>query len=74
MNFFSSFFQKFLPTFKWADEAEKEETLRKLFARENIRFGNPLEDFHQRLKSGYFRPDIARMHKLLRRALCREYK
>lgn len=64
----------FLPTFPDSDEDEKEETLRQLFARENMRFGSPLSDFQVQLKNGYYRPDIAKMRSLMRKAQIREYK
>jgi hypothetical protein len=66
--------QKFLPTFPENDSEEKEETLRLLFARENLRFGSPLSDFQVQLMDGYYRPDIAKMRSLMRKAQFREYK
>lgn len=65
--------KKFLPNFKSNNDAEQEATLQLLFSGENVRFGNPLKDFHRNLKNGYYRPDIARMRCLLKKALSREY-
>lgn len=67
-------FQKFLPTFPLNNDNEQDSTIQLLFGGENIRFGNPLKDFHRNLKNGYYRPDIARMRRMLRKALTREYK
>jgi nuclear factor related to kappa-B-binding protein len=66
--------QKFLPTFPRNDAEEKEETLRLLFARENMRFGSPLSNFQVQLMDGFYRPDIAKMRLLIRKAQFREYK
>jgi nuclear factor related to kappa-B-binding protein len=68
------FVQTFLPTFPENDTEEKEETLRLLFARENMRFGSPLSNFQLQLMDGYYRPDIAKMRSLMRKARFREYK
>ncbi|XP_034232417.1 uncharacterized protein LOC117640193 isoform X3 [Thrips palmi] len=65
--------KKFLPTFTSNNDAEQEASLQLLFSGENMRFGNPLKDFHRNLKNGYYRPDIARMRCLLKKALSREY-
>ncbi|KAJ4431725.1 hypothetical protein ANN_20327 [Periplaneta americana] len=66
--------KNFLPTFPEKDAQEKEETLQRLFARANMRFGSPLSDFQAQLKNGYYRPDIAKMRSLMRKAQFREYK
>ncbi|XP_069681281.1 nuclear factor related to kappa-B-binding protein-like isoform X2 [Periplaneta americana] len=66
--------KNFLPTFPEKDAQEKEETLQCLFARANMRFGSPLSDFQAQLKNGYYRPDIAKMRSLMRKAQFREYK
>uniref|UniRef100_A0A0A9VY26 Nuclear factor related to kappa-B-binding protein n=1 Tax=Lygus hesperus TaxID=30085 RepID=A0A0A9VY26_LYGHE len=66
--------ENFLPSFPENDEEEKEKTLGLLFNRENIKFGNPLTDFHNQLQSAYFRPDLARMRSLLRKAQYKDYK
>jgi len=39
-----------------------------------MRFGSPLSDFQVQLKNGYYRPDIAKMRSLMRKAQFREYK
>jgi len=74
LTYYVRFTQGFLPTFPDNDGVEKEETLRRLFARENMRFGSPLSDFQVQLKNGYYRPDIAKMRSLMRKAQFREYK
>ena len=74
LAYYVLFTQGFLPTFPDNDGEEKEETLRRLFARENVRFGSPLSDFQVQLKNGYYRPDIAKMRSLMRKAQFREYK
>lgn len=67
-------FQNFLPSFPEHDSEEKDITLRSLFARQNIKFGNPLTEFHNQLKAGHYRPDINKMRRLLKRAQYKEYK
>ncbi|XP_060849456.1 uncharacterized protein LOC132928660 [Rhopalosiphum padi] len=67
--------KNFLPTFSENDLMEKEITLRMLFGGKSFRFGvNPIDDFHDKLKNGHFRPDIVKMKSLLRRSLKREYR
>ncbi|KAE9537995.1 hypothetical protein AGLY_005967 [Aphis glycines] len=67
--------KNFLPTFSENDLMEKEITLRMLFGGQSFRFGvNPIDDFHDKLKNGHFRPDIVKMKSLLRRSLKREYR
>ncbi|GLH11694.1 Nuclear factor related to kappa-b-binding protein isoform x2 [Gryllus bimaculatus] len=67
--------KSFLPNFPGdRDEEEKEETLRRLFACENFHFGSPLTDFFAQLTSGYFRPDIAHMRSLVKKAHKRDYR
>ena len=53
---------------------EKEETIRRLFARENLKFGSPLTDFQGKLKNGYYRPDIVKMRSLMKKSRIQEYK
>ncbi|XP_025408327.1 uncharacterized protein LOC112682075 isoform X3 [Sipha flava] len=54
---------------------EKEITLRMLFGGQSFRFGvNPIDDFHDKLKNGYYRPDIVKMKSLLRRTLKQKYR
>ncbi|XP_050542288.1 nuclear factor related to kappa-B-binding protein isoform X2 [Daktulosphaira vitifoliae] len=67
--------KNFLPTFSENDLMEKEITLRMLFGGQSFRFGvNPIDDFHDKLKNGHFRPDIVKLKSLLRRSLKREYR
>ena len=68
------FFKNFLPSFPERDSEEKDDTLRMLFNRENIRFGNPLNEFQKQLRAAYFRPDLSRMRTLLRKAQYKDYK
>lgn len=63
-----------LPHFPESDEQEKNLTLQKLFNKEKFRFNSPLYDFHDKLKAGFYRPDIAKMRSLMKRAQRREYK
>lgn len=60
--------RKFLPDFPVDDEHEKTVTLQKLFDGEAFRFESPLLHFHNDLKAGYFRPDIAKMRNMIRKA------
>lgn len=64
----------FLPTFPENDEQEKNVTLQKLFDGDTFRFTNPLQDFHNHLKAGHYRPDIAKMRYLIRKAERKEAK
>ncbi|XP_048521535.1 nuclear factor related to kappa-B-binding protein isoform X3 [Dendroctonus ponderosae] len=57
--------QTFLPNFPENDDLEKTKTLQRLFDFENFRFSNPLTKFYDHLKAGYFRPEIARMRKMI---------
>ncbi|KAK3610163.1 hypothetical protein CHS0354_039947 [Potamilus streckersoni] len=66
--------QKFLPTFPENDDAQKRETLRRLFTDENFKFGNPVKQFHSKLRDGYFTPDIAKYAGMCRKIKYREYK
>ncbi|RZC39742.1 nuclear factor related to kappa-B-binding protein, partial [Asbolus verrucosus] len=64
--------QTLLPNFPENDEEEKNKTLQKLFDCEIFRFSNPLEKFHEDLKAGYFRPDIANMRRIIKKAQKKE--
>ncbi|XP_044256104.1 nuclear factor related to kappa-B-binding protein isoform X1 [Tribolium madens] len=64
--------QTFLPNFPENDEEEKNKTLEKLFSCDTFRFNNPLEKFHEDLKDGYFRPDIANMRRIIKKAQKKE--
>ncbi|XP_061165469.1 nuclear factor related to kappa-B-binding protein-like [Saccostrea echinata] len=63
-----------LPTFPSNDEAEKEESLRKLFGNENFKFGNPLSQLQTKMRDGFCSPDIAKYSSLCRNIKYREYK
>lgn len=64
--------QTFLPNFPENDDEEKSKTLEKLFNCDNFCFNNPLEKFHEDLKAGYFRPDIANMRRIIKKAQKKE--
>lgn len=66
--------KNFLPCFPENDDQEKNITLQKLFNKEKFRFGSPLLDFHEKLKAGHFRPDIAKMKSLMKRTQRKEFK
>lgn len=63
-----------LPSFPEKDAEEKDATIRMLFNRENIRFGNPLVEFQKQLRAGHFRPDVSKMRALLRKVQYKDYK
>ncbi|XP_063413509.1 nuclear factor related to kappa-B-binding protein-like isoform X3 [Mytilus trossulus] len=65
---------KFLPSFPEKDKEEKELTVKKLFSGENIKFGNPAQQFHTKLKGGFFSPDIARYSGMIKNVKFREYE
>ncbi|KAL7299791.1 hypothetical protein TKK_0007536 [Trichogramma kaykai] len=61
----------FLPTFPkdCNIEAELDKTLDMLFKRETHRFGvTPLDDFHNQLSAGYFRPDMKKIRSMIKKA------
>nr|CAI5841229.1 unnamed protein product [Callosobruchus analis] len=66
--------QTFLPNFPENDELEKTKTLQRLFDFDVFHFNSPLVKFHDNLKAGYFRPDIARMQKIIQKAEQKESK
>lgn len=66
--------QQFLPTFPENDSYEKNITLRRLFNRENFKFGSPLTTFHNNLQNGHYRPDIAHLRYLMKKAERHQYK
>ncbi|KAJ8947525.1 hypothetical protein NQ318_005002 [Aromia moschata] len=66
--------QTFLPNFPENDELEKTKTLQRLFDLDVFKFNSPLVKFHNDLKAGYFRPDIARMRKIINKAEKKEAK
>ncbi|KAK9885726.1 hypothetical protein WA026_012495 [Henosepilachna vigintioctopunctata] len=69
-----TYLQTFLPQFPENDEEEKTITLQRLFNFESFKFSSPLREFHQQLKAGYFRPDIARMRNIIQKAERKEAK
>ncbi|KAJ8971433.1 hypothetical protein NQ314_000689 [Rhamnusium bicolor] len=64
----------FLPNFPENDELEKTKTLQRLFDFDTFKFNSPLVKFHDDLKAGYFRPDIARMRNIINKAERKEAK
>ncbi|VEN48041.1 unnamed protein product, partial [Callosobruchus maculatus] len=66
--------QTFLPNFPENDELEKTKTLQRLFDFDVFHFNSPVVKFHDNLKAGYFRPDIARMRKIIHKAERKEAK
>lgn len=66
--------KNFLPCFPENDDQEKNVTLQKFFNKEKFRFGSPLLEFHDKLKDGHYRPDIARMRRLMKRVQRKEGK
>lgn len=66
--------QTFLPNFPEDDELEKTKTLQRLFDFDIFKFTSPVVKFHDELKAGYFRPDIARMRKVIKKAEKNEAK
>lgn len=65
---------KFLPDFPENDQDEKNVTLQMLLQGDDFQFGSPLLNFHEHLKAGYFRPDIAKMRLKIKKAQRREAK
>lgn len=66
--------RSYLPFFPDNDDEEKEVTLRRLFNRQNFKFGTPFDNFFKHLQAGHYRPDIARMRLLIRKAERKEAK
>ncbi|CAH1983909.1 unnamed protein product [Acanthoscelides obtectus] len=66
--------QTFLPNFPENDDLEKTKTLQRLFDCDVFHFNSPVSKFHDDLKAGYFRPDIARMRKIIHKAERKEAK
>lgn len=59
----------FLPNFKDdGKQEEKDKTIKMLFNYEPFKFTSPLSNFYNDLKLGNFRPDLAKMKKLLAKA------
>ncbi|XP_022901716.2 nuclear factor related to kappa-B-binding protein [Onthophagus taurus] len=59
---------RLLPTFPEDDEHEKYVTLQRLLGGDSFRFSSPLLQFHERLKAGYYRPEISKMRYMIRKA------
>ncbi|XP_071806877.1 uncharacterized protein [Asterias amurensis] len=64
---------KMMPDFPESDAEEKQETLRRLFAGENFKFGNPVRKLQKDLKAGYLCLDVFKHKRALRRAKYQEY-
>lgn len=64
---------KFLPTFPENDSLRKRQVIRDLFNGSNFKFGNPVDNFHKKLKDGLLSPEMAKMTSALSRAKHREY-
>lgn len=58
--------KNFLPCFPENDDQEKNVTLQKLFNGEQFRFNSPLMHFQEKLHAGHFRPDIAKLRRVLK--------
>lgn len=66
--------KNFLPKYSDNDEEEKEKTIKMLFNREPFHFTSPLSDFHNNLRQGNYRPDIAKMKKFLLKARAKQQR
>lgn len=64
----------FLPTFPENNDHERNVTLQRLLDGEVFRFTSPLTDFHEHLKAGHYRPDIAKIKYMIRKAERKEAK
>ncbi|XP_022098459.1 nuclear factor related to kappa-B-binding protein-like [Acanthaster planci] len=65
---------KMLPDFPESDSQEKMETLRRLFAGENFKFGSPVKKLQKDLRAGYLYLEVFKHKRALRQAKYREYK
>lgn len=66
--------ETFLPVLPTDYPHAQEENISALLGGENFRFGNPVQQFQQKLKDGYFYPDVVKYKKLCRKAKFKEYK
>ncbi|XP_068687328.1 nuclear factor related to kappa-B-binding protein-like [Montipora foliosa] len=66
--------ETFLPVLPTDYPHAQEENLSALLGGENFRFGNPVQQFQQKLKDGYFYPDVVKYKKLCQKAKLKEYK
>lgn len=66
--------ETFLPSLPTDYPHAQEENLSALLSGENFRFGNPVQQFQQKLKDGYFYPDVVKYKRLCRKAKFKEYK
>lgn len=66
--------EKFLPVLPTDYPHAQEENISALLGGENFRFGNPVQQFQEKLKAGYFYPDVVKYKKLCRKATYKEYK
>ena len=60
-------FQKFLPKFEKDDQKEKIKTLKMLLSGNNIKFGNPVNEFKKKLSEGHYNSDNVKMSELLKK-------
>uniref|UniRef100_T1III0 DEUBAD domain-containing protein n=1 Tax=Strigamia maritima TaxID=126957 RepID=T1III0_STRMM len=65
---------KFLPAFPENDDAEKQITIRKLLNGENFSFGNPVVQFHKKLRDGEFSASMQEMTSIMRKAKLKDYR
>ncbi|XP_029198013.2 nuclear factor related to kappa-B-binding protein-like isoform X1 [Acropora muricata] len=66
--------ETFLPELPTDYPHAQEENLSALLGGQNFWFGNPVQQFQQKLKDGYFYPDVVKYKKLCRKAKLKEYK
>ncbi|KAG5682107.1 hypothetical protein PVAND_011486 [Polypedilum vanderplanki] len=65
----------FLPQFPEHNEQERNNTINQLFSNKITRFGiSPLNQFHNNLQDGNYRPDIAQYRKQIMKAEAREQR
>jgi len=58
---------KFLPKFEKDDQKEKIKTLKMLLSGNNIKFGNPVNEFKKKLSEGHYNSDNVKMSELLKK-------
>lgn len=64
----------FLPKLNNKDKDDTDTTLKLLFDYEPFKFTSPLSDFYNDLKLGNYRPDLAKIRKLLAKAKRKQQK
>lgn len=57
----------FLPKFEKDDQKEKIKTLKMLLSGNNIKFGNPVNEFKKKLSEGHYNSDNVKMSELLKK-------